>query len=367
MKIKDSIKGFFNPSKNPKIEKVFQYQSEHLPTFWLLGKTGAGKSSLIHAITSDSDVEIGDGFRPCTKSSLSYDFPANKPLMRFLDTRGLGEANYNAEEDLKACQGSANAIIIVMKAEEPEQSNVLNALQQIRKVNAKTQLLVVHTGIYLIDNEENRRKCIDFNKSQVEKVWRKTVNSVEVDFELEDGTSIGVDLLAAKMAEMLPILAQLIIEEDHSNLEAKNFSELIKDVLWYSSSAGAIDVVPAVGIVSVPLIQLKMLHSLANQYDLEWNKRRTAELLGTLGTGFTLQYSSQFAIRQMIKFIPAYGQTVGAATAGVFSFGATYALGRVACKYMYHTSKGETVSKKEMKKLYRSVFNSMKDVKKSEQ
>ena len=36
---------------------------------------------------------------PCTQSFRRYDFPSEKPLLRFLDTRGLAEADYNADED----------------------------------------------------------------------------------------------------------------------------------------------------------------------------------------------------------------------------------------------------------------------------
>ena len=71
-----------------------------LPVVWLLGKTGAGKSSLVRALTEQTEAEIGNGFQPCTRSARSYDFPPDQPLVRFLDTRGLGEAGYDPAEDL---------------------------------------------------------------------------------------------------------------------------------------------------------------------------------------------------------------------------------------------------------------------------
>ena len=45
-----------------------------LPVVWLLGKTGAGKSSLVRALTEQSDAEIGNGFQPCTRTARRYDF-----------------------------------------------------------------------------------------------------------------------------------------------------------------------------------------------------------------------------------------------------------------------------------------------------
>ena len=99
-----------------------------------------------------------------------------------------------------------------------------------------------------------------------------------------------------------------------------------------------------------------MLHSLANQYGVEWDKKTFTEFLGTLGTGFVMRYSAGFAIREAAKFIPVYGQTVGAGAAAIFSSAFTYAIGRVACKYLYHRSKGEEVSTEDMQKLYKKAF-----------
>ena len=64
----DQIKDFINPSKNPDLTPAHEYQRKHLPTLWLLGKTGAGKSSFIQAVTGDSSVEVGNGFAPVLHS-----------------------------------------------------------------------------------------------------------------------------------------------------------------------------------------------------------------------------------------------------------------------------------------------------------
>jgi len=83
-----------------KIEEI--KQKLPTPVFWLLGKTQAGKSSLIRALTGNTAAEIGNGFQPCTKLSQFYDFPSGShPIIRFLDTRGLGELAYDPKEDLQ--------------------------------------------------------------------------------------------------------------------------------------------------------------------------------------------------------------------------------------------------------------------------
>jgi predicted GTPase len=74
------------------VEQLLEKVRSELPTpvFWLLGKTQSGKSSIIRAMTGSTRAEIGNGFRPCTRTAQQYPFPDEAdPLIRFLDTRGL--------------------------------------------------------------------------------------------------------------------------------------------------------------------------------------------------------------------------------------------------------------------------------------
>ena len=72
-----------------------------MPVFWLFGRTQSGKTSLIKYLTGAEEAEIGQGFRPCTRFSRSYQFPtAEAPLITFLDTRGMDEPGYDPAEDL---------------------------------------------------------------------------------------------------------------------------------------------------------------------------------------------------------------------------------------------------------------------------
>src|SRR5438045_1238503 len=76
------------------LERCYRQAQQHLPipVFWLLGKTQSGKTSLIRGLTRNTRAEIGNGIRPCTQTAQEYPFPsAEDCLLRFLDTRGLGE------------------------------------------------------------------------------------------------------------------------------------------------------------------------------------------------------------------------------------------------------------------------------------
>ncbi len=87
-----------------------------VPVLWLLGKTQSGKTSIIRALTGSEAAEIGNGFQSCTRHSRFYDFPVIAPVIRFLDTRGIGEVSYDPAEDMQYCESQAHLLIAVMKA-----------------------------------------------------------------------------------------------------------------------------------------------------------------------------------------------------------------------------------------------------------
>src|SRR5690242_1994856 len=49
------------------------------PVVWLLGKTGAGKTAIIAALSGDPRAQVGEGFEPCTRTASFYDLPPEAP------------------------------------------------------------------------------------------------------------------------------------------------------------------------------------------------------------------------------------------------------------------------------------------------
>lgn len=351
----DRIKNFINPDQNPKIVLPEQQEALPLPTLWLLGKTGAGKSSIIQALTGLTEVEVGNGFSPCTQTAFAWDYPTEHPVLRFLDTRGIGEASYDPEEDLALSSSQSHALVIVARVDEPEQSSVVKALQQIRKKKHLKEVLVVHTALMQV-KEPDRERLVAHNQALFEKAWGGSLPLVTVDFDCDTQKYFHRDELLALLADMVPLVGLALKDKEHSTAEEKNFETLSTEVLWYASVASASDLLPAVGLVSVPAIQGKMLHSLANQYGVEWSVRTFTELVSVMGTSFGIQYGVKLGARQLGKFIPGYGQTVGAVAAATISFGTTYGLGRAASYYFYRKSRGETVDPEAVQALYKEAF-----------
>ncbi|MFF7706567.1 GTPase [Pseudomonas sp. NPDC007930] len=356
MKIIDQVYRTLNPETNPALQTAFERSAQQLPTVWLLGKTGAGKSSMIRALTGLDRVEVGSGFKPCTMTSQQYAYPTDTPVLAFMDTRGLAEADYDASADIANCESASHALLVVMKAEDPEQSQVLKALKQIKRSGRIRELLLVHSGIYQVHDELERQRCIRHNQQQVEEVWGGRVDALSVDFNAPEGLESNLQGLKDKLGQRLPIIRELFQDQGHNDAEEHNFQQLKSEVMWYAGAAGACDALPGVGLIAVPTVQLKMLHSLANQYGLEYTRRLLGEFAAAMGTGFGVQYASRLGLRQLAKFIPVWGQTIGGASAAVASYGYTYALGRAACMYFYRLKRGEPITHQELREHFKQAF-----------
>jgi uncharacterized protein (DUF697 family) len=97
-----------------------------------------------------------------------------------------------------------------------------------------------------------------------------------------------------------------------------------------------------------------MLHKLAKLHGVQWQKRDYAEFAGALGAGTLIRTASTFGIRQLVKLIPVYGQTAGAAAAAAASFAATYALGKAANFFLARRRQGVTTA--EVSRVYREAL-----------
>ncbi len=130
-----------------------------------------------------------------------------------------------------------------------------------------------------------------------------------------------------------PELGPVTLEEriDAANLKIRDYS------------LGAM----AVGLVPVPLIdlaglfavQLKMLHGLANVFDIEFKGDVGRSALGSLVGGAIPVAAAPTVAASLGKFIPGFGQAIAAGSQVMLNGAATYAVGKV---FMQHFASGGT-------------------------
>ena len=352
------------PASSPALEELLAQHQKALPVLWLLGKAGAGKSSLVQRLTGDSRATIGNGFAPCTKTAMYYDHPANAPVMRFLDTRGLGEAHYDPTDDLVAASNGSHALLLLTRVDDTSQAELLDALKSENAALKKMAVLHVHTALHTVAVDELDR-AVEYNKKLVSDALGQTPRQVRIDFtDAADGfedPDQGVTELRNAIIELVPELNRVLSHVDAKDKEESLYLMHKNEILGYASAAAAADIFPAVGLFAVPTIQGKLLHTLAARYGIAWDKRIAMEFIAAMGSGFLYRYALSLGGRQLAKFIPVYGQTAGAAAASALSFASTYALARAACMYLYHQKIHKPVSSEALQEAFKRALKDQKN------
>jgi uncharacterized protein (DUF697 family) len=335
------------------------------PVVWLLGKVQSGKTSIIRELTQAGSAEIGSGFRACTRTARVFDFPSEAPIIRFLDTRGLGEVAYDPKDDIGFCEGRSHLILAVVKALDLEQQAVLDVIRAAKGRHPEWPVVVAQTSLHEGYAPGQRHtlpypfaptpaasalpdrlgRTLDCQRALFRALpGGGAMTFVPIDFTQagdgfeppEYGRDALIDaLIAAAPAAVAIALAEL--PRAHSDSAARKSNA---HIFGFALAAGASDAFPLAGAVAVPVVQAAMLRQLAKLYGARWDKRAYAEFAGALGTGTLVRVASTFGVRQLVKLIPVYGQTAGAAAAAAASFAATYAMGKAASYFLAMRQQG---------------------------
>lgn len=338
---------------------VIEGQAVPTPTLWLLGKTGAGKSSLVRALTGEAD--IGEGFAPCTRTAMAYDYPAEHPVLRFLDTRGIGEAGYDPSEDLAQAERGSHAVLVLARLDDPVQGAVADILRELRRSRGDLPILIGHTGADLEKSDAARARARAATQARFEAATGDTLPAVTLALPPGEASPAGLDALREELAGLLPEAALLIMRERVRDAESARFAEIKPLVMWYAGAAAASDVAPVIGAVGVPAIQGAMLHAMAGRYGVAWTTSRAGAFASALGSGALLRFAGSHMARQVAKLVPVVGQTLGAASAAAISFATTFALGRAAAYWLDRESRGESASAADLRRLYEKAFARARD------
>jgi len=339
------------------------------PVVWLLGKVQSGKTSIIRALTQSTDAEIGNGFRPCTRTARIYDFPDETPVLRFLDTRGLGEAGYDPAEDLAFAEARVHLVLATMRAMDPAQGAVVDALRTVRARHPDWPIVVAQTTLHqayapgeahtlpypfdvaspMAETEVEAIRSIPADLMRALAYQRTLLDTlpgrgplqfVPIDLTPPEDrlppSDYGLEalteaLITAAPAGMRAALAAMPgVQPDPKARSADPI------VMGHAMAAAGGDLVPLpfAGAIAASTVQARMLHQLGRLYGIEWNRRAYAELTAALGAGTLVKVATGIGIRQLAKLLPVYGQTAGAAGAAAASFATTYALGKAAVFYL---------------------------------
>lgn len=325
-----------------------------LPVVWLLGKTGAGKTSLVRAMTGAAEATVGNGFEPCTRTAFAYDFPAELPIMRYLDTRGLGEAHYDPADDLAMCQSGSHAVLVLARLDDPVQGAVVDTLSNLRRQKADLEIILLHTAADRLASSEARDRARAVTQSAIDMAWGQPVPSLDLDLSDPQRTDLGP--LHDKLLGILPSVAILQDQQTARDAEGVAFLTHRPLILRYATTAASSGAVPVVGTASVPAVQIAMLASLASAYGISWNRSQLALFGAALGGGVLGGQAIGLLGRQAASLVPVVGQFVVPALSASWGFASSYALGRAAAYWMYQTSRGLPVDRDVLHARYAQAF-----------
>jgi uncharacterized protein (DUF697 family) len=363
------------------VDEVRVRAAKAAPIIWLLGKVQSGKSSIVQRLTGASEAEVGEGFRPMTRTARIFDFPPEAPLLRFLDTRGLGETGYDPAEDIEACARQAQLLLLVMRAGDPAQDAVFDAARAIRARHPEWPVVVAQTWLHTSypfppAHPEPYPFTRDGGDQPIPSALARglahqrerfgglagsgPVIFVPLDFTRPDDglppADYGLDALLDALAVAVPRAVMARIDVLRADQGGKITARSRSAILGYSVAAGAADALPIVAIAAVPAIQGAMLRTLGGRFSVEWTGADVASLLGAVGTAALLRQGIGFALKQGAKLIPVYGQIGGAAAASLSSFAFTYALGYAACAYLKGRQTGVAASDRDIQEAYRAAL-----------
>lgn len=356
-----------------------------IPEIWLFGKTGSGKSSIIRYLTGAQKAEIGNGFRPQTLHSQVYEFPDQEtPLVKFWDTRGLGEADYDETEDLREFEQSVHLIVVVVRAMDHSTEQIVAPLKRIRDAHPNRPVLLALTALHdaypgqqhlapdpfhrdpesastsspvgpeMVIPDSIPDKLQRSLKAQQERFAGLYDRCVAIDLTPEDEgfdePNFGGERLKSALIDLLPMAYQqtlIQLEEMRSALGSLHRQKCAPVILAHSALAASAAAVPIpwVDIPAILAIQSNLARKLAQMNNQHLDAKTWARVGGAIGGG---QAAVHLGVREALKVIPWFGMAVNSASA----FAMTYATGWAWNWYFMERKWGHVPTTAELKQQY---------------
>jgi uncharacterized protein (DUF697 family) len=161
---------------------------------------------------------------------------------------------------------------------------------------------------------------------------------------------------AATTEETPPVEAEVVEEEPTQHVSA---DKIVKDYMLWAAGLSLIPI-PAVDMIAVAGLQVKMLSDLAERYDVPFNTQLGKTAIGTIiGTFAGIGLGSKLAF--LVKGIPFIGPVIAFSSVSLTSGAATYALGKVFIKHFETGGTLLSLDVDKMKEFFSKQFQAGKD------
>lgn len=350
---------------------------QRAPAFALVGRRGAGKSSLVNALFGAKVAEIGH-VKSQTGRGKWFNYASERGSLSVLDTRGMQEGSKPSEEDsskdavqsilVELKRKVPDVIIFMVKATEADSAidADLIALERIyaeieREHRFRPPLVAIATHCDVLEPKGTRlhksndeppedvdeklgrvaevehhleTKIKERHKLAPHLVWTRGVSSY-MSFR-DDGTLRGderwrVEELIGTLFKHLPDAGRgtFVRIARVRGLQEQLATDLTRSVAIICTGIAALPI-PVADLIPITSMQVTLVAAIAWLSGRPLDKRAAAEFLGAMGANVGAAFVLREGARALIKFVfPGAGGMVS----GAIAFAGTMAIGAAAQQY----------------------------------
>lgn len=361
------------------VEKLRKFIVDARPArIAIVGRRGAGKSSLINAIFGEEKAEVGH-----TKSQTGvgkwYSFSNELGAIDILDTRGLGESSrpeeaIQAKTPLEEIENSIrdkcpDVVLFLCKAKEVDArlDEDLQQLQQLRskirtihdydipvigivtQVDELAPLSVVEPPYDHPDKQANIQDTVDILEEKISDTVLTPVKVIPVSayMEFANGQIVydrrwNIDVLIDFLLTKLPQEAQVILAKlaKINSVQKKLSRKIAKSIMGITGLIGA-SPIPVADMPVITGLQISMVGSIAIIGGQKLNRQSIIRFMAAMGLNIGAGLAFREIARQLAKLIPAAGNVVSGAVATA----GTYAISEAAIVYFIDRKSEEEAKK----------------------
>jgi predicted GTPase len=346
------------------------------PRLALVGRRGAGKSSLVNALFGEPIATVGHE-KSQTGTPRWFGYESDRGRLELLDTRGFQEAHLPTEVDTAATPLDSvllelearcpDAVLFLVKASEAgaamkEDLALLETLSTRLKTTHGTRVPIVAVitqcdllepkSVRLHAREDEHPTDYEEKIARVRRIERMVGDQLRGVSALKDAfvTSIGtsayqswrsdgtlraderwnIDALVSYLYDKLPSEARLeLVRIARVRSLQRKLARTVSSIVASACAAIAATPIPVGDIVPITSMQVALVASIGYIGGRSMSTRTAGEFLAAAGVNLGAGFAMREAARAVVKLLPIAGNLVSAAVA----FAATMAIGEAAAVY----------------------------------